>query len=79
MTKKQKTQARKIWEKVQDQMSNVEQLLEVMNDYYNERSDDWQDSEKGEQFQDEISYIEQFYNDIVNACDELNDNLNIEE
>lgn len=79
MTKKQKTQVKNILAKVQDQMSNVEQLLEEMNDYYNERSDEWQDSDRGELFQDHISYIEQFYDDIVNACDELKDNSNIEE
>lgn len=49
----------------------LDEIVEQRNDYINERSDKWIESDRGEQYEYTTNDIEGFSNDILSLIDEL--------
>ncbi len=59
MTKKQKLEMRAACDKIADVRETLEELLGNWTDTMNERSEKWQDSDKGQELQSQIDELEQ--------------------
>lgn len=61
--------------KIDDIIADLEVLIEEEQGYFDERSDEWQESEKGEEFSDRIYAIEEFKDALENAIYNVDDVL----
>jgi len=63
--------------KISDKLTNIqaelEELAEQAQDYFDERSEKWQESEKGDEWQEKISALEDAANSVGDAIDYLSD------
>lgn len=70
MKKSQLNKLKKYESKIIDLREDLEILLEEMQDDYDSKSERWQESEKGEELQGQISTLENIVNAIHDAeCD----------
>lgn len=63
----------KIISRLEDIQSDLDQLAEEAQDYFDERSEKWQESEKGEAWCDKISALEDASYSVGDAVDYLSD------
>ena len=63
----------KITAKLEAIVAELEKMAEGAQDYYDERSEKWQESEKGEAWCDKISALEDASNSVGDAVDYLSD------
>lgn len=61
--------------KIEDIVADLEYIIEAEQEYFDERSESWQESEKGEEFSDRIYAIEELKDALDNAVYEVNDML----
>lgn len=61
--------------KIDDIIADLEVLIEEEQCYFEERSDEWQESEKGEDFSDRIYAISEFKDSLENAIYDVEDVL----
>lgn len=69
--------------KVAKYVSRIEDIVADLNDilsdeqiYYEERSEEWQESDRGEEFQDVICAVEEFRDALENATYEMEEIIN---
>lgn len=63
----------KYFEKIESMIESINEIIEGEQQYYDERSYEWQDSEKGEDFSDRISSIEALRDDLENVVYDFNE------
>lgn len=61
--------------KIDGIIADLEVLIEEEQGYFDERSDEWQESDKGEEFSDRIYAIEEFKDALENAIYDVDDVL----
>lgn len=66
-------QIAKISDKLTDIQAELEILAEEAQEYYDNRSEKWQESEKGDEWQEKISALEDAANSVGDAIDYLGD------
>lgn len=61
--------------KIEDIVADLEYIIEAEQEYYDGRSESWQEGEDGEAFSDRIYAIEELKDALDNAVYEVNDML----
>lgn len=61
--------------KIEDMIADLEVIIDEEQGYFDERSDEWQESDKGEEFSDRIYAIEEFKDALENAIYDVDDVL----
>ena len=69
-----KNKAEKLAEKIREIKSEVESLIDDMRSDFGERSDSWQESDKGIEDEDYITHVEDMLSGLVDAA-EAGENL----
>lgn len=54
-------------------IEDLNEVLENEQSYFDERSEEWQESEKGDEFQDRLSALEEFKDELDNAVYGINE------
>lgn len=72
------TKVAKLVKKVEDIVANLNEILETEQSYFDERSDEWHESEKANDFEERISNVESFRDDLDSALYEINEWLESE-
>jgi hypothetical protein len=62
--------------KIEGIIADLSEVIDNEQNYYEERSDTWQECEKGEEFCDRIYQVESLRDDLENALNEIEDLLN---
>lgn len=78
MAKSVANSVKKYVSKVNDLVMQLRELEESLQEYYDERSERWQESEAGEQFSDDIYAVTEFTDALENACCKIIDSLSID-
>jgi hypothetical protein len=60
---------------IEDIIEDLNEILENEQAYFDERSDEWQEGEKGEEFQDRLYALEEFKDALENAVYDVNDTI----
>jgi DNA-binding transcriptional regulator GbsR (MarR family) len=63
----------KITDKLLDLQEELEQMAQDAQDVFDNRTERWQESEKGEEYQEMISALEDAANSVQDAYDYLSD------
>ena len=56
-------------------IEDLNEILENEQAYFDERSDEWQEGEKGEEFECRLYALEEFKNALDNAMYDINDTI----
>lgn len=63
--------------KIENIAADLEELIEELTNYYDERSERWQDSDKGEEFSDHLYFLEELKDALENAAMDARDSLDL--
>lgn len=63
--------------KIENIAADLEELIEELTNYYDERSERWQDSDKGEEFSDHLYNLEELKDALENAAMDARDSLDL--
>lgn len=63
--------------KVENLAADLEDILEDLQSYFDERSESWQESERGEEFSDHLYNLEELKDTLENAAMDARDNLDL--
>lgn len=58
---------------IEDIIEDLNEVLENEQCYFDERSEEWQESEKGDEFQDRLYALEEFKDALENAVFDINE------
>ncbi len=61
----------KIKKQLQDLTETLDQEVEKRNNFYAEKSDKWQDSEKGSEYQERTELFQEMYNSVTDWSEQL--------
>jgi hypothetical protein len=78
MRKSAIAKVKKYVDKIEIAMEMINEIIGREQDYFDERSDEWQESDKAEEFEDRINNVESFRDDLDNALYEINEWLESE-
>jgi hypothetical protein len=73
MRKSAIAKVKKYVDKIEIAMEMINEIIEREQDYFDERSDEWHESDKAEDFEERISNVESFRDDLDSALYEINE------
>lgn len=73
MTNGQKRYLGTAIKKLQEAVEIIEKVRDTQQEYYDDRSENWQDSDKGMECQDEIDTLDNLHIEISDCADTLSD------
>ena len=73
MTNGQKRYLGTALKKLQEAAEIIEKVRDTQQEYYDDRSENWQDSDKGMECQDEIDSLDNLYMELSDCADTLSD------
>lgn len=63
----------KIYEHIEKELEALQTIADEMHDYYDERSEKWQESENGEAYYDEMETVDNVVSSLEDAVNDLSD------
>ena len=67
----------KFADRIDDIIESLNEIISNEQAYFDERSEEWQESEKGEEFSDTLYKLEEFRDELENATYDIRDLENI--